>query len=915
MSSDPAPNPQDKYRLPTNVKPSHYNLVFWTDLESLEFGGVATVDLDILQETTSIILNCSADLKLREASIHCTDLGANEVQSAVTITADEELCRATLNFANALPSGSKAQAKISYTAPLRATMNGYYKSAWQREGKTEYYALTHFQPTDARAAFPCWDEPQLKATWTITMISRADTVNISNMPVESEAAYDYPTSSSSEASLVTPPRKEDVKWKVTKFQKSPPMSSYLVAFANGPFEYLHTSVTMPLSGKNIPLRLYATPDIVHQGEFCLEVAKKVLPLYEEIFDIEYPLPKLDFLPASDFDIGAMENWGLITGRTVAFMMDPKKADIASKKWIAEPQVMMWLICGLETLRPCGFATLVRLLNSVLTTLPDKLCYADGRIIILRSSLEWEVDATFIANHVQRALTLDAKRSSHPIEVECPDANFLTPDIRTRSLIRKLPQYIGEEKFMKGVSLYLKAHLYGNSVTRDLWEGISTASGLFLFKIQFFPDSEITGQDIIGFPLITVTETPNGIHVRQDRFLNSGAPNADENETIWFGGAGFTFCYKLIPEQLIRTVPVSILTVNEADGQVNIDKTAVLDEREKDIALDTGKTFKLNSGTIGLYRVSYTPDRLKKIAIEAAKENSVFSLSDRIGLLFDVSELANAGLTQVSTLLTLIDIWKNETHRKWQSNSILRPFEDHPQISASLRAFIRTLFIPLVQRLGYEFREGESVDIVQLRKNAITGAVAGRDESTCRRGDQTNIPSDIKRPIFSTAARAGGREEFDALLNIIEHPANQSDRSAAIFAIGHVQEESVLNELFSYMLTKARDQDVVHFCIGMEANPIARPMLVPFFKENYDTFSKRFATNSMLKYMVTSCFRGLSTQAAHDDAEEYFKDKDTTRYSMALAQALETIRVRIAYIKRSGDDLEKWLMNWEQQSQI
>ncbi|KAF7340896.1 Aminopeptidase 1 [Mycena sanguinolenta] len=818
---------QNKYRLPTNVKPSHYDLTLWTDLESLEFGGFVTVDLDILEEVSAIVLNCSDDLKLGDASVRCS--------------AHEHA---------ALPAGSKAQVKIFYTAMLRDSMTGYYKSAWQRDGKTEHYALTQFQPTDARAAVPCWDEPQLKATWTITMISKAETVNLSNMPAESEALYD-PSSAfdTNLATLLANLPKKNAQWKITKFQKTPPMSSYIVAWANGPFAHLETTVVMPLSGRTIPLRFYATPDIIEQGQFSLEVTTKVLPLYEKIFDIEYPLPKLDTLAVNDC-LGAMENWGLIIGRTIHLLTDPKKVDIASRRAIAGMQTHevahMWFgnITTMEWWDNLylneGFATLM------------------GSAIVLGEVFpEWEVNASFVT--------------------ECPDPNSISQIFdglaysKAASVLRMLSEYIGEEQFLKGVSLYLKAHLYGNSVTRDLWDGISASSGQNVARLM---NNWITK---IGFPLITVTETSDGIHVRQDRYLDDGAPNEKENETIW-------------------TVPLAILTVTE-NGEVHIDKTALLEERENTFAVDMSRDFKLNTGTTGLYRVLYTPERLSKIAIEAAKGDSVFSLSDRIGLLCDVSELSHAGLTPVNSLLNLVDIWRNETnHLVWVSilnslRDIIRPFEDHSQINTSLCAFIRSLFAPLVQRLGYDFPGGESIAMVQLRKTAVSGAVEGRDDSVTREllsrfqhymktGDSAGMPPDIKMPIFTTAARV---------------------------------QSTLLTEMLPYRPLEAlKIWDVTTFFWGLEANSLARPLLFPFFQDNYDAFSKRFATSFMLKSLVSACVRSLSTQEAHDDAQAFFADKDTTRYSMALARALETIRARIAYIERSENDLCDWLTRWEQQ---
>lgn len=199
------------------------------------------------------------------------------------------------------------------------------------------------QATAARRAFPCWDEPALKATFTVTMVSRADTVNLANMNAVSEEEYTPSLQDSTDtvswlaSKLAQLTTGEPEKWKITTFAPTPPMSTYIVAFANGPFAFLEDSYTSPLSGTARPLRVYTTPDLIHQAAFALEVKKKVLPLYEQVFDVEYPLPKLDTLVATDFDAGAMENWGLICGRTAAFLLDPKKADLNGKKQIAATQ--------------------------------------------------------------------------------------------------------------------------------------------------------------------------------------------------------------------------------------------------------------------------------------------------------------------------------------------------------------------------------------------------------------------------------------------------------------------------------------------------------------------------------------------------------------------------------------------------
>ena len=191
-------------------------------------------------------------------------------------------------------------------------------------------------PTAARRAIPCWDDPALKATFSLTMISRADTVSLGNMPAISEDVYgpNYQADRDLAAWLAPKLVAAPERWKITRFAKTPPMSTYVVAWANGPFKYLEDTYTSPLSGAVRPLRVYTTPDLIHQAQFALDIKRKVLPLYEKAFDIEYPLPKLDTLVANDMDSNAMENWGLITGKTVGLLLDPEKAELYGKRRVA-----------------------------------------------------------------------------------------------------------------------------------------------------------------------------------------------------------------------------------------------------------------------------------------------------------------------------------------------------------------------------------------------------------------------------------------------------------------------------------------------------------------------------------------------------------------------------------------------------
>lgn len=468
----------------------------------------------------------------------------------------------------------------------------------------------------------------------------------------------------------------------------------------------------------------------------------------------------------------------------------------------------------------------------------------------------------------------------------------------------LADYVGEEKFLKGVSIYLKNHLYGNTVTNDLWEGIGEATGKDIPSIM---DNWINK---IGFPLLTVTESKEGVTVRQDRFLESGPAPDKENETIW-------------------TIPLSLLSVGP-DGKAVVDKSAVLDVREKVLAIDPSKPFKLNAGTTGVYRVLYTPERLAKIAAEAATGDAIFTLRDRIGLVHDTFDLAKAGFADVSSALTLVDILKEEREfLVWESMSdnvatLVSTWWEDSEVVDSLNKLRRVLYNPIIQRLGYEYSSSDSPDVTELRTRAISQAaqaqdaevlkeLKGRFDHYLKTGDDSKIPADLIRIAFSTATKHGGREEWEFAKKIVDNPPTPSAKSAAITAMASTQDLDLINETLDYMTNKARDQDVVYFISGIASNFKTRRLMFEFFTKNYDAIYTRFAGNTMLKYIVSSAISSLSTEADYQAVEKFFSDKDISKYNLALAQSQEGIRAKITWLERSTGNIRTWLQKWEKEN--
>ncbi|PWN42825.1 putative AAP1-alanine/arginine aminopeptidase [Ceraceosorus guamensis] len=914
---------EEFFRLPTHTRPTHYDLTILSDLQSLRFSGLVTIHLDVIKETDQIVLNAGEGLNVNKAAVQADAL-KTENKSIVSLDVDKKHERITAKLATTLPKGSKATISVAFESEIDASMMGYYRSTWEHEGKKGFYALTQFEATAARKAFPCFDEPEAKATYSFTMIHRKDTTALANMP----AISNKPISRSDADKLLrltelgvqsgvteaAKTLKTEVanavgagdEWEVTSYDKLPLVSSYLVAFANGPFQSLESSFKSPITGRTVPIKIYTTAEYIHQAQFALDVTARAVPVYEKIFKQEYPLPKLDTLVASDFDAGAMENWGLITGRTSVYLYDPLKSGLQGMKRTASVQsheiAHQWF--G-NIVTPKWWDNLW--LNEAFATLM-------GEVIILdRLYPEWDSASEFIGLHLERAFELDAKRSSHPIELPLKGENVedaiaqifdACSYSKGGSVLRMLAAIVGEDVFLNGVAIYLSKHLYSNAETKDLWAGISESSGLDVARIM---SNWILK---IGYPVITVEEKQDSIVVRQNRFLSTGDVKPEEDETLWY-------------------VPLQLKTVS-ASGEAKVDPSAVLDlERSREIALKDVKnsTWKLNADTIGVYRVAYEPARLAKLGAEAAKPNSAFSLQDRVGLVSDAFTLAKATDSKTSAALTLVKELRNDPTYLVQSMistnlaALASTWYEQPEaVRSAIDHFRAEVFGGTVQKLGFEFPEGESPDTKQLRATAIAAAAAGGDEHTLKElrtrfaawqttQDESGIHPDILRTVYATAVKHGGEAEYESVLGVWRKPPTPTHKIAAHLALCATREEKLIQRTLTLTLEEVKTQDFMYTSAGLGANlsPQARKALWNWIKQNWDKLNTRFAGNNfsfgnIVKYALSN----LADKEAIQDAESFFEGKQISKISMALAQSLDSIRTNVRWLDSDKQDVEQWL---------
>jgi len=289
-------------------------------MKDFVFDGTQELEIEIIKPTNRISLHC-ADVSIVQANLTCLSIPADQKTvfhgehggcSVAGVEYDDKEETATLCWDTTFPLG-KAILTTVFHGEINDKLKGFYRSKYQGpDGEDRFMACTQLCPTDARRVFPCWDEPALKASFDLTLVVPNDRVTLSNMPVKAETELDT-----------------DSTWKVVSFERTPVMSTYLLAFIVGEFDYVEGK-----SADDVKVRVFTPLGKKQQGEFALDVAIKTLPFYRDYFNIGYPLPKIDLVAIPDFAFGAMENWGLVTYRESRLLIDPTNSPASSKQAVA-----------------------------------------------------------------------------------------------------------------------------------------------------------------------------------------------------------------------------------------------------------------------------------------------------------------------------------------------------------------------------------------------------------------------------------------------------------------------------------------------------------------------------------------------------------------------------------------------------
>uniref|UniRef100_A0AAV1UTA9 Aminopeptidase n=1 Tax=Peronospora matthiolae TaxID=2874970 RepID=A0AAV1UTA9_9STRA len=904
----PAPPPAFQ-RLPSSAVPQKYHINYERiDLLNFRFEGSERVLVHVTESTS--VLTCHA-VELHVFHVFVDDVASPwRTQEATAIHSNRLDDTIAFHFAEPLRAHASVTLRLQFRGVLNDQLRGFYRTEYEANGEQRALAVTQFQACDARRAFVCWDEPALKATFEISMVTDTDVVALSNTHV---------------VETVTRPRANAHLWhetrakdevdgtleKVWTFAETPVMSTYLVAMVVGEFDVLSD-----VTNEGVTVSVYTAPGQSARGSFALDVAVKALSFFTESFKIPYPLQKLDMVAIPDF-LGAMENWGLVTYTETYLLVDPKlssheiKADATraichelSHQWFGNLVTMTWWT-GLWLNE--GFAQFM------------EFDAADHLFP------QWKLWETFVQDITLRsAFVKDAMVSSHPIEVVVnhPDeADEIFDAIsynKGSSVVRMLSEYLGRDVFYRGVHDYLLKYSYKNAVTENLWEALETTSGQ---KLKSMAD---TWTKQVGFPLVTLSQHDDGkCTLVQQRFFADTSLNRTDN-TLW--DIPLTLCTSEDPSAIKRLGIWSAKT-SSLHCSTTVETPLVAgDDINSQINVPAGPKgwIKLNPNQTGFYLVNYSPALWKRLEIPVKER--LLGVPDRVSLLNSVFAFARSGVLSLPDALDFTSAYVDETASLcWKEISrnmgyYSNLFSDEP-FFPMFQQYVRNLFAQVMSRLGWDADPSKQADADEgeFRKTVIYCLGLADDKDVIKEakrrfhayigGDFTALSGDLRRAVFDIEVTSGDASSAKLLQELHNKSDFAEERDDCLATMGSVADASAKLQVLEWAVENVRSQGIHHPFISVASDKVGAEVAWQYVQDKWDFLVKKYSATT-LGMIVSGAVSWFPTVAMVEEVEAFMVDKDTSGYKRRLDVALETVRLKSATFGRDREPLAKWLENRE-----
>jgi puromycin-sensitive aminopeptidase len=835
----------DPHRLPRTVLPRHYAVTLEPELAAATFSGRVVITADVIEPVDQIVLN-AIELSIERVQVD---------GSPAAFHLDAGTARLFIDVAH---EAGTAEIEITFAGTLNDKLRGFYRSTYRDDDGTEHViACSQMQATDCRRAFPCFDEPDFKAAFGITLVVNDGMMAVSN---SGEAAR---TTLPSGRSAIT-------------FADTIPMSTYIVAVIVGRLE-----ATGAVDVDGTPLRIVHVPGKGHLTPFALEVGAASLSWFQRYYDIPYPGRKLDMIALPDFAAGAMENIGCITYRESLLLVDPHSSTQFEQQVVADvishELAHMWF-GDLVTMRWWNGIWL----NEAFATFMENMAVEDFRP-------GWDRWTTFSLERTD-AFEVDSLTTTRTVEfpVRAPSDCEGMFDVLTYqkggALLRMLQQYLGEERFRQGVNNYLRTHAYGNTETSDLWDGIeavTTADG-GSEPVRELMDSWIWQA---GFPLVSASLVGNELILRQNRFTFQ----AESDDATVF------------------VVPVAVRIGDDT-------QYVLLDGVEASLTVaDTDATIVVNAGGHGFYRVAYDDTLRARLGTDAlARLNTI----ERYDLVDDASAALVAGRLSAPALLELLEGFSAERELAvWEAvtaalKRLSRLLDDDAMPLFAPR--VRALVAPALADLGWDPADDEDDLRSKLRGLLVTtSAVLGDDadaQQRCRTildGDLTDVDPEMVAAATTVVAATGDQHDFDRFLAAYRSAPTPQEQLRNLYALAAFDDPDLIRQACELAFSDAvRTQNAPYLLQRCIANRSHGAMAWKILRNNWDRANARFPNPSIIR--MIDPVKTLNTPEAVADVQAFFAEHPIVQSLTTLAQVLERQRVNATLRSREGDRFAKAL---------
>ncbi|XP_047138119.1 puromycin-sensitive aminopeptidase isoform X1 [Hydra vulgaris] len=854
-------NQERLHKLPKSVQPISYTLLLFPNIENFIFHGEETIDIEVKEATKQIVLN-SAFINISHVTFFLDD----SVILCSNIEYDVDQEKVTLHYDQELPLGF-AKLNIVFVGELNDKMKGFYRSKYVTTcGYEKYCAVTHFEPTGARHAFPCWDEPEIKATFRISIVASEKTV-LSNMDLYEKKVYH-----------------NDSSLHVYSFNTTPVMSTYLVAFVVGNFDYIEGFV------EDIPVRIYTPVGKSEQGSFALELTIKCMGFYNKYFGIKYHLPKIDLIALPNFPISAMENWGLVTYRENALLFDSLESSFYCKinvslivahelshNWFGNLVTMRWWT---DLWLKEGFATWCQYLCI-------DHCYPNFNI--------WE---NFVSQTLVKALQLDSLTTSHPIEVYVDHPSQIDEIFDTISyckgstVIRMLHDYLGEDIFRNGLCTFLKTFQFQNAATNDLWHHLELASSIPVKQVMELWTKEM------GYPVLVVTsnhvESQRTVTITQKKFSSNGS---FDSKKLW----SVPVALKTSKKHFIKVL------MNEEEIILNIDNMLDCD------------WVKINPEIIGFYRVSYSQEMM----IQLQSAINQFSTIDRLNFVNDLFALTTVGISSTSCFLEFLSSYKDEmNYAVWRditsSISKICILLQNTNCYNNFQQFVAELYRPVAQKLGWTAAKNEDYSLSMLRCLVLKKLGEVGDPGVIKKSMEMfashvngiqNIPADLRVAVYSTVMSVADEHIFQQMITLYQNTEHVEERDRILRSIGNSTNPNLISKVLEFGLSDEVQSQSTKFVLrGCTTSLIGRCLTWNVAKKNWQEFQRRYS-GIMLSSIVKICTNNFATESEYDNVKEFFQTYPTSSAERAISHSLESIKCNINWLARECKNINSWLVDY------